>query len=339
MKNEEIINISDEWILNNIFDSRGRINANMTRQQYLDAHPILKDYLYNRYRDSESITENIYRIKNNIDVRPICKHCGGHIIFYGPTKGYQVYCSNKCSCPDKNRLEKCKETCNKNYGCDWPAQNNEIFNVQCQTKFKKYGYAYGNIHEKMVEKYGVNAPIQITEIKNKISSTIQRLYNAKWYLSSNEINNIRCNKEILQKIYNTKKKNHTFKSSKIEQQFREYLEQNYPNDFEYQYNSELYPFNCDFYIKSLNLYIEIQGSWTHGEHQFDENNQDDIDKLNLWKSKNTQYYNNAIETWTIRDVNKRNIAIQNNLNYLEIFTKDINKCIDILNKYIKVKYN
>ena len=312
----------------------------MSRQQYLDNHPILRDYLYNRYSDSESIPETIYRIKNNIDIRPVCKHCGGHIIFCCPAKGYQVYCSNKCSCPDKDRLEKCKETNNKNYGCDWAVQNSEVFYNQCQTTFKKYGTMYfPNAHKKFVEKYGVNNPSQVEEIKNKISSTIQRLYNTKWYLSTNEINNIRCNKEILQKIYNTKKKNHTFNSSKIEQQFKEYLEQNYSNDFEYQYKSELYPFNCDFYIKSLDLYIEIQGSWTHGGHPFDENNQEDIDKLTLWKEKDTKYYNVAIEVWTKRDVKKRNIAKQNNLNYLEIFTRDINECIYILNKYIKVKYN
>ena len=58
----------------------------------------------------------------------------------------------------------------------------------------------------------------------------------------------------------------------------------------------------------LDLYIEIQGSWTHGKHAFNENNQDDIDKLNLWKSKNTKFYDNAIYTWTELDVKKRNIA-------------------------------
>ena len=53
------------------------------------------------------------------------------------------------------------------------------------------------------------------------------------------------------------------------------------------------------------------------------------------KSKNTQYHNNAINTWTIRDVKKRNIAKQNNLNYLEIFSIKLNECIEQLNNYIK----
>lgn len=63
-------------------------------------------------------------------------------------------------------------------------------------------------------------------------------------------------------------------------------------------------------------------------------NKDDIHKLNIWKSKDTEYYNNAIETWTKRDVNKRNIANKNKLNYLEIFSCDIDFCIKNINNYI-----
>ena len=139
--------------------------------------------------------------------------------------------------------------------------------------------------------------------------------------------------EMQSRINNTKKKNHTFNTSKIEYQFKEYLEQNYPNDFEYQYRSEMYPFNCDFYIKSLDLYIEIQGSWVHGKHPFDENNQEDIDRLNYMKSKNTKYYQNSIYVWTISDIAKRNIAKQNNLKYLEIFSSELNECINALYNY------
>ena len=45
----------------------------------------------------------------------------------------------------------------------------------------------------------------------------------------------------------------------------------------------------------------------------------DNDLVKIWKSKNTKYYDNAIQCWTIRDVNKRNIAKKNNLNYIEFW--------------------
>ena len=52
-----------------------------------------------------------------------------------------------------------------------------------------------------------------------------------------------------------------------------------------QYKTKEYPFCCDFYIKPLNLYIEIQGYWTHGSHLYDSNNINDLQKLDTWKQK------------------------------------------------------
>lgn len=103
-----------------------------------------------------------------------------------------------------------------------------------------------------------------------------------------------------------------------------------------QYKTKEYPFYCDFYIKPLNLYIEIQGYWAHGLHPFDKTNNDDIHKLEIWKekSKNNVQYEKAINIWTVKDVLKREIAKQNNLNYLEIFSIDLQKAIDIFENYI-----
>ena len=90
-----------------------------------------------------------------------------------------------------------------------------------------------------------------------------------------------------------------------------------------EYKSIEYPYNCDFYIKSLNLYIECNFHWTHGGHSYDSENLEDLEIIEKWKSKKSKYYNNAITTWTVRDVRKRNIAKKNNLNYIEFF--DFNK--------------
>lgn len=65
------------------------------------------------------------------------------------------------------------------------------------------------------------------------------------------------------------------------------------------------------------------------------NNMNDNDKLNKWeeKSQNSNFYKKAIEVWTIRDVNKRNTAKQNNLNYLEFFNmKQFNDWISAVNR-------
>lgn len=131
------------------------------------------------------------------------------------------------------------------------------------------------------------------------------------------------NSEILQKQYQTKKKNHSFKSSKAEKYVLQLLQQVFP-DTMYQYFSEEYPFTCDFYIPSLDLYIEYHGSWTHGGRPFDENDESCIKQLNVWKekAKMSDFYKNAINTWTIRDIKKRQCAIDNKLNWLAFYSID-----------------
>ena len=37
------------------------------------------------------------------------------------------------------------------------------------------------------------------------------------------------------------------------------------------------------------------------------------------KAQTSDFYHNAIETWTIRDVKKRNFAKEHNLNWVEFF--------------------
>lgn len=83
------------------------------------------------------------------------------------------------------------------------------------------------------------------------------------------------------------------------------------------------------------LYIEFQGNWTHGKHPYT-GLDDDLEVVSKWKeqSKTKPYYKNAIYTWTDLDIRKRNIAKENNLNYIELFSKDIDSCISYITDYI-----
>ena len=92
-------------------------------------------------------------------------------------------------------------------------------------------------------------------------------------------------------------------------------------EVEYQYKDVRYPFVCDFYIRSKDLFIELNIHWTHGDHPFNENNPEDIENINKWKSKaeTSEFYKQAIHTWTIRDVNKLKKLKENNLNYIIIY--------------------
>ena len=123
---------------------------------------------------------------------------------------------------------------------------------------------------------------------------------------------------ILAKQYETKKRNKSFNSSSIEDIYYNQLVEKYgKDDVIRQYSDERYPFACDFYIKSLDLFIELNLHWSHGGHLFDETNGEDMIKLNRWqeKAETSDYYKNAIQTWTVRDVAKHENALKNNLNY------------------------
>ena len=127
-----------------------------------------------------------------------------------------------------------------------------------------------------------------------------------------------------EKCYRTKKKNHSFHVSKPEAEVYEVLKCKFgENNVLREFRSEKYPFACDFYIPSLDVYIELNIHVTHGFHWFDEHNEKDLERLELLKqrSQSRSLYEKMIYIWTVHDLKKREFAVHNNLNYL-VFWKD-----------------
>ena len=177
---------------------------------------------------------------------------------------------------------------------------------------------------------------QSSEWKKMVESGVENIYGVKNYFMTKDFSeNMSKNKDnINTKRNNTKKKNKSFNKSKIEDEIYEILISKYgTDDIKRQYTDERYPFECDFYIKSLDIFIEFNGMWTHGPHAFNKEFIDDINLLNEWKikSNNSNFYKNAIYNWTVRDVNKRTVARNNNLNFYEFWNKeDILQFIELI---------
>lgn len=91
------------------------------------------------------------------------------------------------------------------------------------------------------------------------------------------------------------------------------------DDIIHHYMSDKYPFNCDFYIKSKDLYIEYQGHYTHGYEPFDENNEKHIEYLIKMQDANKD-----MSTWFKRDVNKIETAKRNKINLLLVYPRHKN---------------
>ena len=97
-----------------------------------------------------------------------------------------------------------------------------------------------------------------------------------------------------------------------------------------QYKSDKYPFACDAYDPVSDVYFEYNGTWTHGGRPFDPNSTEDIAKVEAWKSKNTEFYDNAVETWTVRDPKKRETARANGLTLVEFWNySDVEKYFNL----------
>lgn len=194
-----------------------------------------------------------------------------------------------------------------------------------QTSLQRYGKEISVNVEKAkqtyLKKYGVDNPAKCKQFQEKIKQTNLQLYGVTSYAKTHNFKQIMKDnyKEIQRKQNITKLKNRSYNTSKIEDKIYELLLNKYKH-VERNYFCELYPFKCDFYIPQLQLFIEYQGHWTHGNFPYIEN---DMCKqqLQIWKQKVqlSKFYKTAIHVWTELDVTKRNMAKQNKLNWLEFF--------------------
>ena len=121
----------------------------------------------------------------------------------------------------------------------------------------------------------------------------------------------------------TKRKNNSFHISKPEEKLFEELKSKYgeENVIPQYKDKERYPYYCDFYIKSEDLFIELNAHWTHGGRPYDKDDDFCKEQLERWieKSKQSKFYEKAIHTWTVVDVKKQQCAKEHNLNYMTIY--------------------
>ena len=212
----------------------------------------------------------------------------------------------------KEITEKYHKTCLDKYGTEWASQSEEVKDKIKQVNLERYGaeniyaseYGKQRIKETNLKRYGVEHSFQADEVKEKIKQTNLAKYGAENPTQSPIIqekakntnmkrygvtNPMKATPDTLpkesdvdilpvDKIFSTKKKNKTFSTSKAEKEIGTKLKELYP-DLKTQYKSDVYPFACDYYIPSLDLYIEYNGTWTHGGHFFDKDNHNDLQVL------------------------------------------------------------
>ena len=255
-------------------------------------------------------------------------------------------CEN--SMQNKEIQEKARKTNLERYGVENVSYNDEIKKkiiINSVNARIKNHTTPGELMQDTEKRYNYINKVKSTKIKNKttqrelMGDEVKR-YNYINKVKSTKIKNKTTQKDLfdsdklskgkltykenyLLKCYETKKKNNSFNTSKSEETIYQKLKDKYKN-VKRQYKSEMYPYCCDFYMPEKDLYIEYQGIWTHGKEPYNENDKQHQKQLKSLKekAKSSKFYKVAIEVWTKSDVEKREAAKKNKLNWIEFFNMD-----------------
>lgn len=300
-----------------------------------------KEYFPEIYIKIQSITfpadfswsQKLYHYLNDdLDFKiGLCPICGNRCTYRNISLGYSKYCSYSCLNKSDEHKSKVKNTINSKYGCRDEFYKKR-YDLSVRTCLKKYGVTNVSKLDDIKKKkeqttlshFGVKHTLNSPELYKQYESTCLNKYGYK---------NPSLSKEIIDKIRISKKNHNTTNTSSLEEYFCNYLKSN-NIIFERQYKCERYPFLCDFYLPNCDTFIEIQGNWTHGFHPFNVSNKDDIRRLNYLKekAKHSKYYLSAIKIWTIKDVEKRTTAQNNNIKLIEIFVNSLEELKNYIEK-------
>lgn len=284
---------------------------------------ITKADYYKKYIDTN--------FKNN------CLTCGNETSLISFIKGFNKYCSVKCSANSNLVKSKTKQTCIEKYGCENPFQNQEIKNKIKQTCLEKYGCenpsSNENIHLKKIltsqKKFGTDYPLQnndfLLKIKNKFNISflnkliikMKRISNIKPLFSIDEYNGtkqqlyrwqcLKCDNIFYDNIDDGKIPFCNLCYPKSSSLFEFRIEDCFHADITIIKNSRniIKPLELDFYIPNHNLAIECNGLYWHTEKFGKKNKNYHLNKTELCNEKNIQLLHIFENEWI--DPIKQNI--------------------------------
>ena len=248
---------------------------------------------------------------------------------YG-SKNYTNYEKHKRTCIEKYN--------NPGYTNRDKAKNTMLNNID-SSGLNGYQRVYKKVQETKILKYNDknynNRP--------KAENTCLIRYNNKTFLGSKNHLDLYKNPEFVKNVqykkYQTRKKNNSFNDSDPEDKCYLRLLTKFPDAIHHYSTDNRYPFECDYYIPSLDLFIECHFSQFHQGRHFNINSKYDwikllcleLNALRINKSENNRknQYENMIYTWADLDVRKLEALKKNNLNYKIFYLeKEFNKWME-----------
>ncbi|MCM1296355.1 MAG: hypothetical protein NC311_12520 [Muribaculaceae bacterium] len=203
------------------------------------------------------------------------------------------------------------ETMLARYGVEQPNQNEDIKQRMLATWT-----------DTNMERYGVPVAMQDLTIARKSAMHRQETMIAR-YGAANSVQV----PEIREKIFSNRAAHGTLNTSMPEDALYEMLVARFGvgDVIRNAVIDRRYPYHVDFYIRSRDLFIELNGDKCHGGHWFDINSARDCQIVRSWSGNADRIrldtgrpsrYEKYIITWTKTDVEKRSAAARMSLNYL-----------------------
>ncbi len=264
-----IINLCE--LNNNLISGKSQIRY--LKRNYLNIFDEIKKYT-KFLNESSSLSERLYCIINDIKEKNKCLECNNKLNFVTYNKGYNDFCSTKCSTSNQEVKNKSKNTCIKKYGGPAPIHSCHIREKIRKTNLIKYGtenvLQHGIIRDKIkkifLEKYGHEY-----YSKNFVKeSVLRKVRNIDWLKNRH----YKCKKSVLQiskelgisQGYLLKKFNELglkvklFPRSRFEKEIIGFINK---SDLSSNDRSVISPYELDIYLHGQKLAIEFNGLFWH----------------------------------------------------------------------------
>lgn len=265
--------------LNTVIDKSGSLKKeNVFKNHYPDFY---EEYCETEFPDEIKdlpFRQKLYHFLVDDYTIPVCVVCGKPVSFLTRRLqwGYNTFCSGSCAMQDE-----------------------EIKKKMCESKLRNHGSSTYNNPEKRKKtleqkpKVVKEKPIKERVVKVKpekvIVEKVKKEPTKKIKIPASQLIDFGV---LLQEKYN-ETHDTFFELADIKDKFEVYLNV-LGIHFKRQYKSNMYPFECSFYLTYWDMYVEMNG-----------------------------------------DETKRNVAHENHLNYVELNSDDLDKCIEMFEDYLK----
>lgn len=333
--------ILDNQIISYVTNNSGKIIPGRTNPKILNKLNYL-NYIEQRYNDSESLSESLYRLVFNIEIRPTCKICGNHINY--SSGKFSTYCSAKCRNNDPDVKEKNKLSVSKTLKDVYSKNKRSILEKRSNSLKHHYN----------IESSEIISTFDINEIKSKIKSSLIKNYGTDNYFKIKTYGKSNARKKSieLQKsrgldieyvddkhikvkngcsihgdivietgMFNNRAKlerlhttvlcplcNPKNEFTSLEMKITKFLD-DYNIKYETHNRSLIKPYELDIFIPDKNIAIETNGIYWHSE---------------LFKDKNYHY-------------NKWKACFDKSIQLIQIWEDDLNTKFDIICSTLKSK--